>query len=160
MPGVTSEGKPKESYGYDIGGRVEKIADSDRSDKMPSSGQLGRLDELNINRFYERKGNDSAPPSVMAKTGYETTSFDKDGNVKAGPKSDVDFLQKDGSWAPAEGRDPVKSMKLGGGGRFQKLSASLEGKVSNPGAVAAAIGRKKYGAEKMAKMSAAGRRRS
>ena len=55
-----------------------------------------------------------------------------------------------------------KSMKLGGGGRFAKLEKSIaaKGKVSNPAAVAASIGRKKYGAEKMAKMSAAGRKRA
>lgn len=43
-----------------------------------------------------------------------------------------------------------KSMKLGGGGRFQKLEASLAGKpgIRNPAAVAASIGRKKYGKEK------------
>lgn len=51
-------------------------------------------------------------------------------------------------------------MKLGGGGRFQKLEKSLSAKgVRNPGAVAASIGRKKYGAKKMAKMAAAGRKR-
>lgn len=53
-----------------------------------------------------------------------------------------------------------KSMKLGGGGRFAKLEKSLKGKVENPAAVAAAIGRKKYGAEKMAEMAAKGRKRA
>lgn len=54
-----------------------------------------------------------------------------------------------------------KSMKLGGGGRFAKLKGQLAKKkgIRNPGAVAASIGRKKYGAKKMAKMSAAGRKR-
>jgi len=55
---------------------------------------------------------------------------------------------------------PKKSMRLGGGGRFAKLEKSLKGKVSDPAAVAASIGRKKYGAKKMAKMAATGRRRS
>lgn len=54
----------------------------------------------------------------------------------------------------------AKSMKLGGGGRFAKLEKSLQGKVKDPAAVAAAVGRKKYGAKKMSKMAAAGRRRS
>ena len=38
-----------------------------------------------------------------------------------------------------------KSMKLGGGGRFAKLKAKIanRGGAYNPGAVAAAIGRKK-----------------
>jgi len=55
-----------------------------------------------------------------------------------------------------------KSMKLGGGGRFAKLEKSIaaKGKVKNPAAVAASIGRKKYGAEKMAAMAAKGRKRA
>jgi hypothetical protein len=53
-----------------------------------------------------------------------------------------------------------KSMRPGGGGRFAKLTAKLKGKVKNPAAVAAAIGRKKYGAKKMAKWAAAGRKRA
>lgn len=47
-----------------------------------------------------------------------------------------------------------KSMKLGGGGRFAKLVGKLRGKVSNPAAVAASIGRKKYGAKKFASLAA------
>jgi len=51
--------------------------------------------------------------------------------------------------------------KLGSGARFKALTKSISkrGGVSNPAAVAAAIGRKKYGAKKMAQLSAAGRRR-
>ena len=52
----------------------------------------------------------------------------------------------------------AKSMKLGGGGRFQKLKQHLSGKVDNPAAVAASIGREKYGTAKMAKMAAAGKK--
>lgn len=52
-----------------------------------------------------------------------------------------------------------KSMKLGGGGRFQKLKGQLASKgAKNPGALAAYIGRKKYGAKKMASMSAKAKR--
>jgi hypothetical protein len=53
-----------------------------------------------------------------------------------------------------------KSLKLGGGGRFAKLTDQLKGKVSNPKAVAAAIGRKKLGSTKMTKQSAIGRKRA
>jgi hypothetical protein len=54
-----------------------------------------------------------------------------------------------------------KSMKLGGGGRFAKVkAAAAKSGARDPGAVAAAIGRKKYGAKKMAKMSAKGRKRA
>lgn len=54
----------------------------------------------------------------------------------------------------------AKSMAPGGGGRFAALKGKLKGKVRNPGAVAAAIGRKKYGQAKMSKFSAAGRARA
>ena len=53
--------------------------------------------------------------------------------------------------------------KLGSGERFKALKASLtkrtgKEKVSNPGALAAYIGRKKFGAKKMSTMAAAGRK--
>jgi hypothetical protein len=53
-------------------------------------------------------------------------------------------------------------MKPGGGGKFAALRAklSMEPNVSNPGALAASIGRKKYGAKKMASWSAKGRERA
>jgi len=54
-----------------------------------------------------------------------------------------------------------KSMAPGGGGRFQKLKKELskEG-VKNPGALAASIGRKKYGKKKFQQMAAKGRKRA
>ena len=49
---------------------------------------------------------------------------------------------------------------LGEGGRFKALSAELKGKgVKDPDALAAAIGRKKWGPAKMQKMAAAGRKK-
>ncbi len=53
----------------------------------------------------------------------------------------------------------AKSMKLGGGGRFAALKSKL-GKqgASNPGALAAYIGRKKYGTKKFASLSAKGKK--
>jgi len=54
----------------------------------------------------------------------------------------------------------AKSMKLGGGGRFAKLKGKLAKKgVKNPGALAASIGRKKYGKAAFQKMAAKGRKR-
>lgn len=53
-----------------------------------------------------------------------------------------------------------KSNKVGGGGRFAQMKDKLKGKVSNPGAVAAAIGRKKYGKAKFQKMAAKGKKRA
>lgn len=51
------------------------------------------------------------------------------------------------------------SPKLGSGERFSKLTKSLAAKgAKDPKALAAAIGRKKYGAAKMQKMASAGKR--
>lgn len=49
--------------------------------------------------------------------------------------------------------------KLGSGGRFKALEGELAHRkgVTDPKALAAYIGRKKYGAKKMAKMAAHGR---
>lgn len=57
----------------------------------------------------------------------------------------------------------AKKPKLGSGGRFDALQKSIEkeGKSKQAaGAIAAAIGRKKYGAKKMASMAAKGRKRA
>lgn len=51
--------------------------------------------------------------------------------------------------------------KLGSGKRFRTVTRSVAGKgVRNPKALAASIGRKKYGNAKMAKLSAQGRKRA
>lgn len=50
--------------------------------------------------------------------------------------------------------------KLGSGSRFKAVEASArKSGARDPKAVAAAVGRKKYGKKKMAKMAAAGRKR-
>lgn len=50
--------------------------------------------------------------------------------------------------------------KLGSGARFRAVEESArESGARDPAAVAAAVGRKKYGAAKMAKLASAGRRR-
>ena len=55
----------------------------------------------------------------------------------------------------------AKKPPLGSGQRFKNLTKNLKkGGTKNPKALAAWIGRKKYGKKKMAKMSAAGRKRS
>lgn len=55
-----------------------------------------------------------------------------------------------------------KSMKPGGGGRFAKMKRKLAGRkgVSDPGALAAAIGREKYGKGRFQKMAVRGRKRA
>ena len=54
---------------------------------------------------------------------------------------------------------PNAKAPLGQGGRFAALKGKLAKRkgVTNPGALAAYIGRKKYGAKKMGQMSAAGK---
>jgi hypothetical protein len=55
----------------------------------------------------------------------------------------------------------TKKPKLGSGKRFASLTRKLSKKgASNPGALAAYIGRKKYGAKKMASLAAKGRKRA
>lgn len=51
--------------------------------------------------------------------------------------------------------------KLGSGGRFANLKAALAKRpgVENPGALAASIGRKKFGEAKMSSMATTGRKR-
>ena len=51
--------------------------------------------------------------------------------------------------------------KLGSGARFKALTRKIaaKGGVRNPKAVAAAIGRKKYGSRRFAKLAAAGRKK-
>jgi hypothetical protein len=52
-------------------------------------------------------------------------------------------------------------MKPGGGGRFQKLKKELAKKgAEDPGALAASIGRKKYGKAQFQKMAAKGKKRA
>lgn len=54
-----------------------------------------------------------------------------------------------------------KTAKLGSGKRFAAVEkAAAASGARNPAAVAAAIGRKKYGSKKMATMAAKGRRKA
>jgi hypothetical protein len=54
----------------------------------------------------------------------------------------------------------ARKAKLGTGARFRSLTQTLKKKgATNPGALAAYIGRKKFGAKKFAKLSARGRKR-
>ena len=54
----------------------------------------------------------------------------------------------------------AKKPKLGSGTRFKSLTKKLSKKgAKNPKALAAWIGRKKYGKKKMAKLSTAGKKR-
>jgi len=55
---------------------------------------------------------------------------------------------------------PSAKAKPGSGARFKALTKKLSAKgVKNPGALAAALGRAKFGSKKMSSMAAAGRKR-
>lgn len=58
----------------------------------------------------------------------------------------------------------AKSMKPGGGGRFDKMVSGISREAGygqeRASAIAAAAGRKKYGATKFQQMAAAGKRRA
>lgn len=59
------------------------------------------------------------------------------------------------------GKTNGKSNALGGGGRFAQVEAEAAASgARDPAAVAAAVGRKKYGGKKMAQMAAKGRQRA
>jgi hypothetical protein len=74
---------------------------------------------------------------------------------REGEEEEGDQAQEKGEVMAAK-----KKPKLGTGARFKQVAAAAKkGGARNPNAVAAAIGRKKYGAKKMAKMAAAGRKR-
>lgn len=68
----------------------------------------------------------------------------------------INTMAQKGAKAP---NDTAPSMRPGGGGRFQKLEGELADRpgVRNPGALAASIGRKKFGAAKMGAWSAKGK---
>jgi hypothetical protein len=53
-----------------------------------------------------------------------------------------------------------KEPRLGSGERFKKLANKFAHKgINNPGALAAKIGREKYGEKKMTKLAVAGKKR-
>ena len=56
--------------------------------------------------------------------------------------------------------ETAKKKPLGEGSRFKAVEATAKASgASNPGAVAASIGRKKYGKKKMASLSAKGKKK-
>ncbi|MDI6786894.1 MAG: hypothetical protein QME51_00790 [Planctomycetota bacterium] len=58
-------------------------------------------------------------------------------------------------------KEEIEGMELGGGERFQHLKTRLSKRqgVKSPGALAAFIGRKRYGKERFQKMAVAGRKK-
>ncbi len=87
----------------------------------------------------------------MFKKKYDTATqtFHKNPKSPAKPKSPAPKLDADGD------NDGDSTAPVGSGGRFAALKNKLsqEPGVNNPGAVAASIGRKKYGAAKFNSLS-------
>lgn len=108
-------------------------------------------------------------PECAPYLSYTTTDLKTDVSLRLAAKSSYSvnkhylFLESSFNiYFKPEKTTMAKSMKLGGGGRFQKLTNKLQAQGKSAGAakaIAASAGRKKYGAPKMAKMAATGRAR-
>jgi hypothetical protein len=63
-------------------------------------------------------------------------------------------------YRPKQPAKPNQKAPLGQGGRFAALKGKLAGRpgVTNPGALAASIGRKKYGPKRFGQLSQTGRK--
>lgn len=116
--------------------------------------------------FKERKlkPNCGSPPSPgLGSTTVKTSTNDSPNPWRgaAGPKGSG---YKAGSKGFAEVKihahqDMAMDAKLGSGARFAKLKGKLaqNPKIEDPGAVAASIGRKKYGKERFQKLASQGK---
>ena len=90
----------------------------------------------------------------MPKVGKTHFAYTPAGKLKA-----ENFAKKTGQKVTYKKGGETKKPKLGSGKRFSNLTSKLKKQgVKNPKALAASIGRKKYGAKKMASMAAKGRR--
>ena len=126
MPKVSKDGMPV-GYGKDMGGYSVPIKKAESQEtanhKFPpggyEGGNLGKLDRENTDRFVERKPS-ADDKKTYAKTGYESTAFTEYGCVKTAPKSDVKFLESDGTWAPAEGRGGTRTGVVPKAGVYSK----------------------------------------
>ncbi len=74
--------------------------------------------------------------------------------MKSGWPERKNYMRTGGVYTHNDAKAP-----LGEGGRFAALKSKLSKQpgITNPGALAASIGRKKYGAKRMNKMAAAGK---
>lgn len=142
-----------------------KMFESDMSD----DGETQRLEDDGIGGAEQES--DSGPDTSAETQTLELTpdSVKGQADLKEGEaislivQGKVGAMQDDGSLSVEIDRidhAPGNPPKLGSGERFHALENQLSHKkgVTDPKALAAAIGRKKYGAKKMASMASAGRR--
>lgn len=123
--------------------KMEKMEDHD-SDSEKESSKIVRIQ-------IQRLDDDSFLYNAFAESGEDRQASFKD--VNGLYKRLEDDLE---SPHMREGKKPP----LGSGERFKELEGELKGKVENPSAVAAAVGRKKYGKEKFQKLAALGRKKA
>jgi hypothetical protein len=121
--------------------------------KMQAGGvtkSVKRVGPVDPNGAYTKVQERNLPP-VNVKT---SVSLKKDKELDASPieKKQASSKMKNGGKA-----------KLGSGARFAALKSKIQSKGKSAkaaGAIAASIGRKKYGAKKMAAMAVAGRKKA
>lgn len=126
---------------------------------MRHKRQPGDLYKAHMHKMAHSKSKHKSHKKVSPITG-----------LKEGSKADMALdkkvakrmLKTVSAYEPPKAKHMHKKAKLGSGKRFAALKSKLAKKpgVTNPGALAASIGRKKMGAKKMAKLSAMGRRRA
>jgi hypothetical protein len=102
------------------------------------------------------------PNGAYTKVQERTLAGAKMGAPKLVKDKELDATPIERKQAGAKMKNGGKA-KLGSGARFAALKSKIQSKGKSAkaaGAIAASIGRKKYGAKKMAAMSAAGRKRA
>lgn len=138
----------------------ERVKNISEDDFYPVADDYGNMIILDAKDFRELDGEARGEDVVLIIRGAikgKTQGVEYIGKNPEGEKSKKDRIEIY-IWNAAlvHGRKP----KLGSGKRFEKLVKALRAKGAyNPKALAAWIGRKKFGAEKMAKLAAAGKRR-
>lgn len=107
-----------------------------------------------------KEGTMTAEEAVVALYFEDADDGDGEGSEEDGeegsPSANPDDDDGVGDTSEKKKKDKKDTDEPGGGGRFKKLAAKLKGKVKDPKAVAAAIGRKKYGKKGFQKMASQG----
>lgn len=132
-------------HGHEANGKPAE----DETNREVSSLRIERLDGggyLYEVSFKPKKKSDAHGPVMESYSPPKRYSFESVEGVLDAVEDDL-------------GSPHDKKMRLGGGGRFQHLKSKLAGEVRNPAAVAAAIGRKKYGKAKFQKLAASGNKK-
>jgi hypothetical protein len=144
---------------YSKRGLWDNIRANKRSGKKPTKQMLEQerkiKKEENMKMQYKKGGSKNTIMKEAKKEGesyMEESKEIKFGNPEKSKQSKNTIMKKNGG----------KTMEPGGGGRFAKMVNKMksEGKSEeSANAIAASIGRKKYGASKFQAMAAAGKKK-